>query len=71
MSPIGYATLTMCPTRLSDGSSAAGRIRNTQDSSPRPVVMVAASIVVAHSRRSVRSRISRVRPAASAGYSPR
>jgi len=46
---------------------AIGRIRNVQDSSPSPVVMISASISPARSRPPVRLRIIASKPAASNG----
>jgi hypothetical protein len=59
------------PTTVRVLSVAAGFIRNTHDSRPSPVAMMAASIRLARSRPGVRARISRTSPAASGRYPAR
>ncbi len=62
--------LTTRGTSESELSAAIGRITNTQESSPSPVVMVVASTRLLQSWPPLRRRISRSSPIASPGYRP-
>ncbi len=71
MSPTGYATLTMWPSNPIVGSDAAGRTMKIQASRLIPVVSVVASTTAGQLRCGVRRRMSRISPAAVAGYRDR
>jgi hypothetical protein len=70
-SAAGWATTMTRPTTVRLLSTAAGFIRNTQDSRPSPVAMMAASIRLARSLPGVRARMSSTSPAASGRYPAR